>query len=95
MSENGIDSSASKNDILTPQMNIPPVNGEQATQAKQKQANLSPADLQIIVMQSINNVNAKKDDLTIAVKQLSDLTTQLSKICAQQNEKLKELSNDN
>ena len=86
MSENGVDQATSE--INSPQTTPPPINGKQET-SKQKQINLSPADLQVLVMQSINQVNAKKDELTIATKQLGDLATQLSKICAQQSLQLK------
>ena len=92
MSQNGTDHNTSS-DINTPQISTPPINGKQET-PEQKKVNLSPADLQVIVMQSINQVNAKKDELTIATKQLGDLATQLSKICAQQNLQLKKQNND-
>lgn len=90
MSQNGADQTTSS-DINKPQITTPPVNGTQE-ESQQKKVNLSSADLQVLVMQAINHVNAKKDELTIATKQLGDLATQLSKICSQQNEKIKELS---
>lgn len=96
MSENQQESLKS-NGVHTPSMTTSSI-PEQSThtdsahkansQNNQKQVQLSTSDLQVIVMQSINNVNAKKDELTIAIKQLSDLATQLSKICTQQSEKL-------
>ena len=46
-------------------------------------------------MQQLNQVNAKKDELTIAIKNLSDLATQLGHICVRQNKSLKELNDNN
>jgi len=45
----------------------------------------SSEQLQILVMQQLNQVNAKKDDLTIEIKNLGDLATQLGQVCALQN----------
>jgi hypothetical protein len=56
---------------------------------------VSPEQLQILVMQQLNQVNAKKDELTIAIKNLSDLATQLGHICVRQNKSLKELNDNN
>lgn len=36
-----------------------------------------PNDIATLVMAQVNAVNSKKDDLTIAVKQLTDITQQL------------------
>ena len=76
-------------EVLSPQ--ISSANGKSnESQENQKRIKLTPEQLPILVMQQLNQVNAKKDELTIAIKQLSDLATQLGKICAQQNKKLQE-----
>ena len=78
-------------EVLTPQINsTSSANGKsKPAQAPQKKGvSLSPEQLQFLVMQQLNQVNAKKDELTIAIKNLSDLATQLGQICAQQNKAL-------
>lgn len=57
-----------------------------------------PNDIATLVMAQVNAVNSKKDDLTIAVKQLTDITQQLVQAYAghmnmigQLNRRLKEL----
>jgi len=65
------------------------VNGKQAERIP-----LSPEQVQVLVMRQLNQVNAKKDELTIAVKQLGDLATQLSNVCANQSKLIEELKAD-
>ena len=79
-------------EVLSPQ--IPSTNGKSKTsQENQKRIKLTPEQLQILVMQQLNQVNSKKDDLTIAIKNLSELAIQLSNICAHQDKLLKEKKN--
>ena len=46
----------------------------------------NPNDVAGLVMMQIDNVNAKKDDLTIAVKGLADTAKQLVRAYAQQQQ---------
>ncbi len=81
-------SSSNSEEVLSPQLNpTPKTNGkEKPTNSNhQKRMTLCPERLQVLVMQQLNQVNAKKDELTIAIKNLSDLATQLAQICAKQN----------
>ena len=52
------------------------VNGKQATKAKQRVIT-HPNDVANLVMTQIDAVNSKKDDLTIAIKNLADTSKQL------------------
>ena len=67
---------------------------EAITENQQKRMTLTPEQVQVLVMRQLNQVNAKKDELTIAIKQLGDLATQLSNICAQQNKALSQLKTE-
>ena len=69
-------------------------NTEAIKENQQKRMTLTPEQVQVLVMRQLNQVNTKKDELTIAIKQLGDLATQLSNICAQQNKALNKLKND-
>ncbi len=69
-------------------------NTETATETQQNRMTLTPEQVQVLVMRQLNQVNAKKDELTIAIKQLGDLATQLSNICAQQNKVLGQLKTE-
>lgn len=52
---------------------------------------LNPRDVATIVMARMNMVNTKKDELTIAIKGLSDLTQQLARAYAEQMQVLEGL----
>ena len=67
---------------------------EAITENQQKRMTLTPEQVQVLVMRQLNQVNAKKDELTIAIKQLGDLATQLSNICAQQNKALSQFKTE-
>jgi len=55
----------------------PGVAAEQAAGAQQPRVVSRPEDVAGLVLMQIDLVNARKDDLTIAIKGLSDLTRQL------------------
>lgn len=70
---------------------------EEANQSQQKQdkdANVitHPADVAALVMSQMNNVNNKKDELTIAIKTLTDTTSQLVNAYANNMKIIQELS---
>lgn len=52
----------------------------------------TPKDVAQLVMMQIDNVNSKKDDLTIAVKGLADTTKQLVRVYAQQQDHIAKLT---
>lgn len=61
--------------------------------SKGKQRVISnPNDVAGLVMMQIDNVNAKKDDLTIAVKGLADTAKQLVRAYAQQQQVIGKLA---
>ena len=72
------------------------------TQAKHTKANgqpkrpqhviTNPKDVAQLVMMQIDNVNSKKDDLTIAVKGLADTAKQLVRVYAQQQDQIAKLA---
>ena len=72
------------------------------TQAKPTKANgqpkrpqhviSNPKDVAQLVMMQIDNVNSKKDDLTIAVKGLADTAKQLVRVYAQQQDQIAKLA---
>jgi len=51
----------------------------------------NPGDVAGLVMMQIDNVNAKKDDLTIAIKNLADTAKQLVRAYAQQQAVIEKL----
>lgn len=56
---------------------------ESTSEDKQKQRVVNhPRDVAALALSQLNAVNAKKDELTIAIKGLSDLTTQLVNVYA-------------
>ena len=72
-------------------------NTQQAAQQKQRVVS-DPSDVASLVLMQIDAVNSKKDDLTLAIKGLSDLTKQLVRAYAENakaiqalQEKVKEL----
>lgn len=72
---------------------------QSATGAQQNARAISdPRDVATVVMARMNMVNTRKDELTIAIKGLSDITQQLARSYAQQllaieglNRRIKEL----
>ena len=52
----------------------------------------NPNDVAGLVMMQIDNVNAKKDDLTIAIKGLADTAKQLVRAYAQQQQVIAKLA---
>ncbi len=65
------------------------VNGK--PQAKQQRVISDPKDVAQLVMMRIDHVNAKKDELTIAVKGLADTAKQLVSIYAKQQAQIAKL----
>lgn len=72
-------------------------NGDKAKQAKQRSAGnkprviSNPNDVASLVLMQIDAVNAKKDDLTIAIKGLADLAKQLVRAYAQNAQAIQKL----
>ena len=52
----------------------------------------NPNDIAGLVMMQIDNINAKKDDLTIAIKGLTDTAKQLVRAYAQQQQVIAKLA---
>jgi len=57
-------------------------NGQKPTSAKPRVIS-NPGDVAGLVMMQVDNVNAKKDELTIAIKGLTDTTKQLVRAYAE------------
>lgn len=70
----------------------PKANSAQAAKGKQPRVISHPGDVAGLVMMQIDNVNAKKDDLTIAIKGLADTAKQLVRAYAQQAAVIQKLS---
>lgn len=70
---------------------IKPVNPA-AAQTGQRRAITHPRDVAAVVMAQINQVNAKKDELTAAMKALSDMTQQLATAYGKQMLAIEQLS---
>lgn len=68
----------------------PKVNGK--PQAKQQRVISDPKEVAQLVMMRIDQVNSKKDELTIAVKGLADTAKQLVSVYAQQQAQLAKLA---
>ncbi|MBU1214991.1 MAG: hypothetical protein KKF58_05795 [Gammaproteobacteria bacterium] len=66
------------------------VNGK--PQAKQQRVISDPKEVAQLVMMRIDQVNSKKDELTIAVKGLADTAKQLVSVYAQQQAQLAKLT---
>ncbi len=67
-------------------------NGGQPTKDAPKARVISdPQDVAKLVLLQIDAINAKKDDLTIAIKGLADLTKQLVRAYAGQAQAIKQL----
>jgi hypothetical protein len=59
---------------------------------RQQRVITNPKDVAQLVLMQIDNVNAKKDDLTIAVKGLADTAKQLVRVYAQQQNQITKLA---
>lgn len=68
----------------------PKVNGK--PQTKQQRVISDPKEVAQLVMMRIDQVNSKKDELTIAVKGLADTAKQLVSVYAQQQAQLAKLT---
>lgn len=72
-------------------------NGDKVKQSKQRptvnkpRVISNPNDVASLVLMQIDAVNAKKDDLTIAIKGLADLAKQLVRAYAQNMQAIKKL----
>jgi hypothetical protein len=53
----------------------------------------NPRDVATVVMAHMNMVNSKKDELTIAIKGLSDITQQLARAYVEQLQSIERLAN--
>ncbi len=66
------------------QANSPKGNGQKAQPSgKQPRVISNPNDVASVVLMQVDQVNAKKDELTIAIKGLTDTTKQLVRIYAE------------
>ena len=73
-------------------------NGDKTTPGKQRPANArqprvisNPNDVASLVLMQVDAVNAKKDELTIAIKGLADLAKQLVRAYAQNIQAIQKL----
>ena len=66
------------------QEKVTKVNGQQPSKGKPPRVITNPNDVAGLVMMQIDAVNTKKDELTIAIKSLTDTTKQLVRAYAQQ-----------
>ena len=69
------------------------VNGAKRSegQAGQQRVIKNPNDVAALVLMQVDAINAKKDELTLAVKNLTDLTKQLAKVYGEQAKAIHEL----
>jgi hypothetical protein len=70
-----------------------PAQNQQQTKRPNAQAVSDPREVATVIMARMNMVNAKKDELTIAIKGLSDITQQLANAYAEQVQMIKRLGN--
>lgn len=63
-----------------------------ATNRQQTNTISHPRDIAAVVMARMNAINAKKDELTIAIKGLTDLTQQLLQAYAEQVQMIQQLT---
>ena len=76
---------ATENTTITATESKTKPNRQQANQAKPQPRVIShPGDVASLVMMQINNVSGKKDELTIAIKALTDTSRQLVRAYTQQ-----------
>lgn len=72
-------------------------NGDKSKQGKQRAAGnkprviSNPADVASLVLMQVDDVNAKKDELTIAIKGLADLAKQLVRAYAANAQAIRKL----
>ena len=66
-------------------------NGQQSTKGRPRVLK-NPNDVAGLVMMQIDAINGKKDDLTIAIKGLTDLTRQLVRVYAEQAATIQKLA---
>ena len=69
-----------------------PTGDTPAAPRSQPQAIADPRQIAAIVMARINHINTKKDELTIAIKGLTDLTQQLVQAYAGQMQVIEQLA---
>jgi predicted DNA-binding ArsR family transcriptional regulator len=67
-------------------------NGQPTTNPGKPRAISSPNDVASLVLMQIDQVNAKKDDLTTAIKGLADTAKQLTRAYAQQQQVIAKLA---
>lgn len=67
-------------------------NSQSGKGGKQPRVISNPNDVAGLVMMQIDNINAKKDDLTIAIKGLTDTSKQLVRAYAQQQQVIAKLA---
>lgn len=67
-------------------------NGKPATQNAKPRVISNPNDVASLVLMQVDAVNAKKDDLTIAIKGLADTAKQLTRAYAQQQQVIAKLA---
>lgn len=67
-------------------------NGQQAKAERQQRVISNPNDVAGLVLAQLNNVNNKKDELTIAIKGLADTTQQLVRAYADHTRTIQQLA---
>ena len=67
-------------------------NNEDSRQNQQQRAVNSPSDVANLILMQVDAVNSKKDDLTIAIKGLTDLTKQLTRAYAEHTKTIQKLA---
>ena len=76
----------------TPRATPPPgIAAERSATAQQPRVVSRPEDVAGLVLMQIDLVNARKDDLTIAIKGLSDLTRQLVRAYGENTQTIEQL----
>lgn len=66
--------------------------GQQDKGAQSRRGVSSPNDVASMILMQVDAVNSKKDDLTIAIKGLTDLTKQLTRAYAEHTRTIRKLA---
>lgn len=66
--------------------------GKDAGQNQQQRGVSNPNDVANLILMQVDAVNSKKDDLTIAIKGLTDLTKQLTRAYAEHSKTIQKLA---
>jgi hypothetical protein len=88
-----VNGAAAENISVANQAPYKPTQNQQQTKRQNTQAVSDPREIATLIMARMNVVNARKDELTIAIKGLTDITQQLAGAYAEQVLLIERLAN--